>query len=225
MTILEQSKELVDKIYANMTTIESCDVIAEKIKDLPVCFNDDDMHIISLDGVMTDSQMSNIRSLILGQINDNKEKAVEFLESLQNPNKPEKVSVQDHAQEPAQENVKAAKKKAGNQPTELSDSDIKEIIRIYDEEKKTVAALAKQFKVSQDRIRNILKDANVIRGKGAVSNIDYGKAEALRKAGWSIGDIAEELGCAKSTIYNYFSDNGISTSPNEPKVEYLGKGR
>ena len=151
MTILEQSKELVDKIYANMTVIESCDSISEKIKDLPVCFNDDEMHIISLDGVMTDSQMSNIRSLILGQINDNKEKAVEFLESLQNPNKSEKVSVQ----EPVQENVKAAKKKAGNQPTELSDSDIKEIIRIYDEEKKTVAALAKQFKVSQDRIRNI----------------------------------------------------------------------
>lgn len=221
MNILEQSKELVDKIYANMTVIESCDSISEKIKDLPVCFNDNEMHIISLDGVMTDSQMSNIRALILGQINDNKEKAVEFLESLQNHNKSEKVSVQ----EPAQENVKAAKKKAGNQPTELSDSDMKEIIRIYDEEKKTVATLAKQFKVSQDRVRNILKDANVIRGKGAVSNIDYGKAEALRKAGWNIGDIAEELGCAKSTIYNYFSDNGISTSPSEPKVEYLGKGR
>ena len=225
MTILEQSKELVDKIYANMTVIESCDIIAKKIKDLPVCFNDNEMHIISLDGVMTDSQMSNIRALILGQINDNKEKAVEFLESLQKPNVSQQEHAQDTVQEPVQEHVKPAKKKAGNQPTELSNSDIKEIIRIYDEEKKTVAALAKQFKVSQDRIRNILKDAQVIRGKGTVSNIDYGKAEALRKAGWSIGDIAEELGCAKSTIYNYFSDNGISTSPSEPKVEYLGKGR
>ena len=34
--------------------------------------------------------------------------------------------------------------------------------------------------------------------------IDWPKAEACRKAGWSIPKIADELNCAEATVYNHF---------------------
>lgn len=34
--------------------------------------------------------------------------------------------------------------------------------------------------------------------------IDWPKAEACRKAGWSIPKIADELNCAEQTVYNHF---------------------
>lgn len=34
--------------------------------------------------------------------------------------------------------------------------------------------------------------------------IDWPKAEACRKAGWSIPKIADELKCAEATVYNHF---------------------
>lgn len=35
--------------------------------------------------------------------------------------------------------------------------------------------------------------------------LDTGKMEALRAAGWSYKKIAAELGCAESTVWNYFN--------------------
>lgn len=34
--------------------------------------------------------------------------------------------------------------------------------------------------------------------------IDWPKAEACKKAGWSIPKIADELNCAEATVYNHF---------------------
>ena len=34
--------------------------------------------------------------------------------------------------------------------------------------------------------------------------IDWPKAEACKKAGWSIPKIADELKCAEATVYNHF---------------------
>lgn len=43
--------------------------------------------------------------------------------------------------------------------------------------------------------------------------IDKGKAQALRNAGWSINDIASEMGCSYSAVYN-------NTTPPPPKKKY-----
>lgn len=37
--------------------------------------------------------------------------------------------------------------------------------------------------------------------------IDYPKAEALRKAGWPVKKIADELGCAEQTLYKHFQES------------------
>ena len=39
--------------------------------------------------------------------------------------------------------------------------------------------------------------------------IDWGKAEACRRAGWSIEKIADELGCSGQTVRNHFKKTGV----------------
>lgn len=43
--------------------------------------------------------------------------------------------------------------------------------------------------------------------------IDKGKAQALRNAGWKIKDIADEMKCCYSAVYN-------NTTPPPPKKKY-----
>ena len=38
--------------------------------------------------------------------------------------------------------------------------------------------------------------------------IDWGKADACRKAGWPISKIADELGCSETAIYAHFKKLG-----------------
>lgn len=36
--------------------------------------------------------------------------------------------------------------------------------------------------------------------------IDHGKILALYKAGWSVAEIADEIGCSMQTVYNYLNN-------------------
>jgi len=38
---------------------------------------------------------------------------------------------------------------------------------------------------------------------------DVGKLGALRKAGWSVSKIADEMGCSEATVYTYMKKEGI----------------
>jgi len=46
--------------------------------------------------------------------------------------------------------------------------------------------------------------------------IDYGAAQALRDAGWTVEKIAKELGCSKASIFN-------NTHPADPKKAKLNE--
>lgn len=41
------------------------------------------------------------------------------------------------------------------------------------------------------------------------SHVDTGKIGALRKAGWSVAKIADEMGVSQATIYNYLKKLGL----------------
>ena len=82
-TILNDSRDLVKQIYAKMSIIESCDAVAEKVKNLDVCFNDiDNEKIIILDEILKVEQLAEIRNQIVGKIYDNAIEAQSFLERL-----------------------------------------------------------------------------------------------------------------------------------------------
>ena len=46
--------------------------------------------------------------------------------------------------------------------------------------------------------------------RGRKPSIDWGKAKACRKAGWSVPKIADELQCSEQTIYAKFKEEGIN---------------
>ncbi|WP_455717477.1 hypothetical protein, partial [Anaerosporobacter sp.] len=69
--ILKNSNELVNQIYEKMRVIESCDAIVDKVKDLDICFNDNEQSIIALEGVLSVDQLTGIRGNILDVINNN----------------------------------------------------------------------------------------------------------------------------------------------------------
>ena len=41
---------------------------------------------------------------------------------------------------------------------------------------------------------------------GRKKEIDWGKADACRKAGWSVPKIADELKCSEAAVYNHFKE-------------------
>lgn len=48
------------------------------------------------------------------------------------------------------------------------------------------------------------------KSRGRKSNLDYGKLEALKKAGWSVKDISLELKCTPAAVYNYLKKHPIN---------------
>lgn len=46
--------------------------------------------------------------------------------------------------------------------------------------------------------------------RGRKPRMDYGKLEALKRAGWSVKDIALELKCTPGAIYNYLKKHPIN---------------
>ena len=45
---------------------------------------------------------------------------------------------------------------------------------------------------------------------GRKPKLDYGKLEALKKAGWSVKDISLELKCTPAAVYNYLKKHPIN---------------
>lgn len=48
------------------------------------------------------------------------------------------------------------------------------------------------------------------KSRGRKSKLDYGKLEALKKAGWSVKDISLELKCTPAAVYNYLKKHPIN---------------
>lgn len=93
--------------------------------------------------------------------------------------------------------------------------------------KPVVETLHAQSDIEEDAVDKILKstdnlsnDAPSIEDKaidyiehtsrGKKSRIDYGKLEALKKAGWPVKEIALELKCTPAAIYNYLKKHPIN---------------
>mgnify|MGYP002711122027 FL=1 len=93
--------------------------------------------------------------------------------------------------------------------------------------KPVVETLHAQSDIEEDSVDKILKstdnlsdDAPSIEDKaidyiehtsrGKKPRIDYGKLEALKKAGWPVKEIALELKCTPAAIYNYLKKHPIN---------------
>lgn len=250
--VLQGAKELTDNIFKNMRVLETCDAVIDSIKGLTVCYTDNDSKIVTLDGVLSKEQLDKITDSILSEITNNMKQAMTFLqEKTQQPAFFTEESTHDEYEETEEEiptelpfvevpqdNVK----KAGMQPTELSEEAIGALVKYYSDGA-TVADVCREFHISTKRAHDILVQYNVLRSnvqkkekkevpkpsvkveRKKCEKVDYEKATKMRESGMPVGDIAEKLGCAKKTLYNYFQIQGIACTPSKPSVEYIGKGK
>lgn len=77
----------------------------------------------------------------------------------------------------------------------LQEDDPKEERPATDEKKKTAAEKKPAAAQKQQT-----------KAKPEKKEYDWGKAEACRRAGWSVAKIADELGCSVQTVYNHFKE-------------------
>ena len=180
--ILVKSKELVNQIYEKMNVIETCDSVAEKVKNLDVCFNDSvNKQIVSLDVILSQGQLSTIRENIVNIIYSNATEAQSFLERLnQKPatiNPDFVAAVQGMIKE-----APVAKADQTNTPVfrdpspavapELNYEDVR---RMYIDEEKTQGEIAKHFNATKSQVNTFLQKNNLFRN-------NYKKADIFRDA-------------------------------------------
>jgi hypothetical protein len=59
-----------------------------------------------------------------------------------------------------------------------------------------------EFMMKPPKHKKVIEESKEEKVKGAAKNIDIGKVQALRNAGWTLEKIADEVGVSVSTIYN-----------------------
>ena len=63
----------------------------------------------------------------------------------------------------------------------------------------------KQQKTAKNNIKPQKTESKPAAKKGK-KRIDAGKIRALKKAGWSVPKIADEMRCSQATVYNYLAE-------------------
>lgn len=222
--VLEQSRDLVNKIYENMSIVESCEVIVEKARDLPVCFHDGEKAIM-LDGVLSNEQVIRIREGIVNEINKNCEVAENFLMSLHR--KP--ATINREFDDAINEIIESGKKNQKDAPEK--EQNIEQLIyNAYVTSKMTVVDTAKSVGKSQDFVRDVLKNNGWNRNKGTEKKEYEFTVEDIAKLylveGVSVKEIAKKYNCSTSAIYACITDNNLKKpSKSDKDFRPYEKGR
>ncbi len=176
--VLNSSRELVNKIYEKMNVIETCDSVAEKVKNLDVCFNDPDGEkVVSLDGILTADQLTFIRDGIIDKIYDNAAIAQSFLEKLNR--KPATVNPVFEAAVQEMVNSTAKSEPASEVPVTMESTKpeltVEAVRKMYIDEGKTLTETAAFFGVKKDMLNSFIR-------RNKLNRTSYGKDDGFRDA-------------------------------------------
>lgn len=177
--LIKNAQSIVDKIYINMTKVETCEAISEEIATLPIAFVKDNDKYISLEGVLTDQQIDRIKEDVIKQINFNKTEAETFLQSISTfePSKQHIIYSDPEKRKPATINQ------------DFEDA-VQEMIvsRETADKKREEVKPKKSIKVEldYDEIKKMYIDDNM-----------------------TLQEIAEIKGCGRTSIYNFCNTNGL----------------
>lgn len=176
--VLNSSRELVNKIYEKMNVIETCDSVAEKVKNLDVCFNDPDgKQVVSLDGILTADQLTVIRDGIIDKIYDNAAIAQSFLEKLNR--KPATVNPVFEAAVQDMVNSNAKSEPASEIPVKMEsikpELTVEAVRKMYIDEGKTLTETATFFGVKKDMLNSFIR-------RNKLNRTSYGKDDGFRDA-------------------------------------------
>lgn len=217
--VLEKSRELVNQIYEKMNVIESCDTLAKKVKDLDVCFNDsDNKQVVSLYGILSESQISTVRENIVNIIYSNATEAQSFLERLNR--KPATINPEFEAAVQDMVETGSKPKTGGRKTIEL---DINQVRDMYINQGMTYKAIATVLKCSDFTVRKFCNNNGIIRGQEAPVDKPLEPAEkpaypvvtveAVRdiytNGSMSLADTAKYFGVASGELYTYIEKHGL----------------
>lgn len=205
--ILKSSNELVNQIYEKMRVIESCDAIAEKVKDLDICFNDNEQSIISLEAVLSIEQLTGIRSNILDVINNNAAEAQKFLERVNLFSRKPAIINQDF-----EDTVKEMVESKKPDPNPL---DVNEVSEYYNDH--TIQECCKYFHVGSVKMGKFIKDNNLSKTKKETTPVKQSlDPEEIRELyiakNQDLADIAHDKGYTKKELFEFCKKNNIVKS-------------
>ncbi len=180
LEVLNKSKELVDQIYENMRTIETCDAVAESIMDLDLCFSDlDNKQIVSMEGVLSPEQQKELRETVIAKIYSNASAAQSFLERLYrkpatiNPvfeaavqemienNQKMSTCVDNSVTDPEGENLQVVEEPPVFPA--LDDTAVEDIRRMYQVECKTMKEIATKYGVTKNQVNTFIQKHGLFR--------------------------------------------------------------
>ncbi|WP_455715348.1 hypothetical protein [Anaerosporobacter sp.] len=207
--ILKSSNELVNQIYEKMRVIESCDAITDKIKDLDVCFNDNEQSIVSLEGVLSVDQLTGIRGNILDVINNNAVEAQKFLEQMN------LLSMKPATINPESEQATKVKP----EPKVLDVKEVREYYKDY-----TIKECCEYFHVSTVKMGQFIKDNNLAKTKAKAEPVKQPiDANEIRELyitkNQDLADIAHEKGYTKKELFDFCKANNI-VRPKTPSGDW-----
>ncbi len=200
--LLDKSKELVNKIYDSMNVIEQCNIMADKIKGLPVCFVGEDS-VIDLDKVINADQMNGIRDGIILTIQKNAKDAENYLAGLTGAKNKPAIINQDF-EDAVNEMVEQAKdNEVAQKKVELNVNEVKEL---YINKDYTIKQLCDHFHVGSIRMSKFIKENGLVK-KRTLSVIKI--RDMYTNMDMTLEEIAKELGYTKAEIYDFMHENGI----------------
>ncbi|WP_033166904.1 hypothetical protein [Clostridium sp. KNHs205] len=218
--VLNSSRELVNKIYEKMNVIEICDSVAEKVKNLDVCFNDPDgKQVVSLDGILTADQLTVIRDGIIDKIYDNAAIAQSFLEKLNR--KP--ATVNPVFEEAVQDMEKSSKGKASGRKS--IDLDIDQVKELYVNQGLSFRKVADQCGCSENTVRNFAMKHNITREASEPVGYPVMTVEAVRKVytdgSMSLADTAKYFGIESTKLHTFIEKNNLKKVVVKPKDPFM----
>jgi|GEM_PF-3020218 len=220
--VLNSSRELVNKIYEKMNVIETCDSVAEKVKNLDVCFNDPDgKQVVSLDGILTADQLTIIRDGIIGRIYDNAAIAQSFLEKLNR--KPATVNpvFEEAVQDMVNQTEIKGEKQTGRKTVEF---DIDLVRELYINQGLPYKKLAEQFGCAESTIYNFIKKNGIVREEKAIS-YPVMTEEEVRKlytnGSMSLAETAKHFGVESTKLHTFIEKHGLKKAVAKSKDPFL----
>ncbi|MBE5937706.1 MAG: hypothetical protein E7265_06720 [Lachnospiraceae bacterium] len=148
MQVIDNGKDVINQIYKKMGMYEACDAMEDAVKDLPFAFvkcESGQESYISLERVLNEHQIENIRGIIIAAIKSNKEDAAKWLRKLKTP------AESEHAYADGQ-----------GRDDELEEEIVKDL---YVMQGKTLKKTAEELGVSERELQKFIKDKQIKKQK------------------------------------------------------------
>lgn len=157
-TLNEKVNGIMEEAYKKMSMSETCDVLLEQIKEKYIIFTNDENNATDIRKVLSESQMENIKQIVLACIRDNKKDSDDWLEQFVqfNPEEKKKKFADGQDEEPVEnkeeDNKESVKENKKKKEIELDKKKVQELL----DKGMIQKEIAKELGVSQGTVQRFI---------------------------------------------------------------------